>query len=356
MHNLDKWLVCNRKGKSYLLARDDHAYYAIEVGKRLDEATEEWLYQQGVSEKILQELLLTYQTFPKASLRGVAIGGNMSGCAVSFYPKSERRCDYILELDYSPDFLELFFENIPRFLGPQKVSTNADEDWRKKEQDPELLRKLRFVPATCLAAGVCGGIGFIRTGHWTWFTLCLLCLFTELCLPVVMPAYFTLALPKGNKKKNAWELEFPLTVLLLLLVFHGRVNWLSDADFWITVAVGGIAGLLLYPYYPDLRKVKGAIALAILVGAGISMIVGGYANQVYDFAEPDSYVLEVENLYKSGGKRQDYRCTVTLPDGREVSLSISQSLYKTLEIGDEVLVERGDGAFGMEYANVHSAQ
>lgn len=349
-----KWLTCRHKNRMYLLAQGETGYYAIEVGRNLDYATEEWLYQQGVTEELLKELLLTYQCFPRSEICGIAIGGNFAGDMISLYHQKGKRCDFILELDYDEDLLEELFMNIPRFQPPKKLSQKDDRDWREKEQDPELFEKLKFVAPACVIAAAGAACGYIMTIHWIWFTLCLICLAVQFALLIFMPAYFTIAHPKGAKKQKAWELYFSLLVIPCILVFRSRVNLLSDSDFWVTILIGIAAGLALYPFLVDLHMDKWGLLYVILFGALAGMLIIGRANQVYDFSEKESYVLEVEDLYSTSTRRsRSYYCVVTLPDGREEALAVSRNVYNQLEEGDLVEVQHGQGALGMEYANVY---
>lgn len=61
------WITCRMGKKVYLLARDEKAYYLIEVGKNLDYATEEWLESQGVSEALLKNYSCLLRIFHERS-------------------------------------------------------------------------------------------------------------------------------------------------------------------------------------------------------------------------------------------------------------------------------------------------
>lgn len=350
----EPWLTCRSKGRLYLLAKSEDAYFAIEVDEGLDYATEEWIQQQGVSEILLKELHLNYRYYAKTKIRGVAIGGTMAGDMISIYPQTGNRCDYTLELDYEVAAMESFFENIPRFMPPQKKEQNKDADWRKARQDPELFHKLSYVPAICTIANMCAVGGYIFTDHWLWFTFTLALLLLHLGLLICMPVYFVLALPKKSIKQKVLELQIPLIVLSFGMLICGEINWLSDHAFWIATAIGMIMGLVIFAFLVDLHQVKGAILGAVIFGALGGWFVIGHANQAYDFSEPEIYLLEAENVYKNSGRRHtDYYCVVTFPDGREVKLEISRAFYNELDIGDTVRVERSVGALGIEYANAY---
>lgn len=355
MEMQEPWLTCRMGKKLFLLARDATAYYIIEVNKRLDYATEEWLMQQGVSEELLKELLLAFEYIPRSALRGVAIGGCTAGDAVYVYMESAKR-KLTLEMDYDEEWMEGFFRDIPRFAAPKKDrEKKTDLNWRKDKQDPELFEKLRFVSPVCLVAGICASVGYVRNGHWFWFTLCLLLLAVQMGLIILMPVYFTVAKPKKLRKRAVWELDIPLITMTLILMFRFRINWLSYDRLWIVAGLGAAAGVLLFRGVRDLRTVKWGLLVAVIYGALAGYYLIGSANEVYDIHPRESYVLEVEDLRSTSSRKgvTSYYCTVILPDGREVELKISGNLYRNLNEGNYVQVEHGQGAFGIEYANAY---
>lgn len=346
------WIECMEKNCNCILARDEKAYYIVKVGKRLDYATEEWLESQGVSEKLLKELQLPFEYIPKKAIQGVAISGSMVRQNVILHLKSNKR-KLTLQRDYDPDWLEEYFKNIPRFIAP-KAKPEQSGDWREAKQDRALFEKLRFVSPVCMVLGIVGSIGFALTRHWAFFTLCLLLIALEFGLLIGMPEYFTYEIPKVARRKHVWELELPMTVMYLILILSWRMNWL-DNQLWAVGSVAGIAvAVVLCGLIPDFRSQQWAWLGVLIFGSLGGLVIIGTANEVYDFSENSAYILEVEDTHSNRGRRtSSYYCTVTLPDGREEDLHISRSLYKDLEAGDLVLVEVGEGFFGIEYANVY---
>ena len=346
------WLTCRMGKKVYLLAKDEKAYYLIEVGKNLDYATEEWLEQQGVSEELLKELRLSFTYIPRSNLRGVAITGNYAGEFVYLYLKSEKK-KVMLELDYDPDWMDNFFAGIHRNTAP-KTKEKGGKGWRKDLQDKELFHKLRFVSPGFLITGAALSIGYVVTRNWILFTLSVLCAVIQFGLAVAMPVYFTIYLPRGKKKQNVWNLELPLTVVLLILFLRSRFTWMSYEALWYILPVGAILGLIIYGFVVDLKQEKGGLFSSVVLGSFVAVILAGQINEVYDFTPPESYVLEVEDLRYSSGKNPRYICTVILPDGREVEATISIQLYRGLEKGDRVNVIHDTGALGIAYVRVIS--
>lgn len=346
------WLTCRMGKKMYLLAKDEKAYYLIEVGKNLDFSTEEWLEQQGVSEMLLKELNLPFTYIPKSNLRGVAITGNEAGEFVYLYLKSEKK-KVMLELDYDPDWINSFFSGIQRLTAP-KTKAAGEKGWRKDRQNKELFHKLRFVAPGFLIVGTGVSIGYVMTRHWLFYTAVLLCIAAQIGLVMAMPVYFTLGLPKGAKKQDVWELELPLIVMSLFLLLCTRSNWMSYEPLWYILPLGAVIGVLVYWRAVDLHQERWALLSSMLLGAAAAFVLAGQINEVYDFTPADCYILEVEELRSSGGKNRSYYCEVTLPDGREVDAHISWNLYRELEVGDLVRVEHDTGALGIEYIRVIS--
>ena len=235
------WITCRVGKKGFLLARDEKAYYLIEVGKNLDYATEEWLEQQGVSEELLKELQLPFTYVPKAALRGVAIGGNHAGDEITLYLKSEMR-KAVLELDYESDWMEGFFAGISRFTppAPKKAGKKTDTDrdsWRREKRDPILYKKLWWVPLALSCASLLALYGYRQTRHPVWFTLCLVMMAVPVALDVFMPSYFTMFFTEKNKERDAISLEAPLLINVIGMMICRRINWLDDSPFWQILAL-----------------------------------------------------------------------------------------------------------------------
>lgn len=350
MENQTPWLVCRAEKQCCLLAKDEKAFYIIEVGKNLNWETEEWLLRQGISEALLKELQLSFEYIPKNALRGVALDGGRAGDHVYLYIQSEKR-KLTLEMDCEKTELDGFFEGIPRFTAPKSREPGVS-GWRKERQDPELFRRLRYVAPGLLAVGSGVSVGYVITGHWVLFTLTLLCAASGLGLAMAMPVYFTVFLPKGKKKQKVRDLGFPLTVMMMILFFRFRLNWLTYDPLWYILPAGAALGALVYRRLVDLHQEQGMLFSSLILGAFAALLLAGQINEVYDFSPPETYVLEVEDLRISTGKNRRCYCTVMLPDGREVDVSVSWSLYRNLENGDFVRVIHDTGLLGIEYARV----
>lgn len=194
-------------------------------------------------------------------------------------------------------------------------------------------------------------------GREPWFLAYLVCLLTPVVLDILFPTYFTLITEKGGPK-HAHDLSIPMWVQAVMLILLPMPNWLDETMFLKLWAVCGVlVALFMGLLAEEFRRNKGALPAVLFVAGVVGALVVGHINSVFDFAEPETHVLTVEDLDQSrSGKRRTYECTVTLPDGRQAELRISADFFNSLEIGDEVRVEVHVGALGIEYADAYPAE
>lgn len=353
----ESWLLLQDGRKTYLLARDHQNYYLILADKFLTWETEEWLIEHGISRERLEELPLNYKTLPRKQLRGIALTGTSAGDALYLYPKSEKRQRYTFSDDCSEEQIDTFFEGVERFLAPsaQKKKSSVTGDWRTERQDPEVYRKMEYVCIGVTVLSMLFAFGYIQNQGVFWYTALLLTNGAAIALTIIFPQYFTLLPDEKNKKKSAWNMSWSLCSQLIVSMVYPMRNWLDEGVFWISVFVcGSVATAVMGLLSEEFRRAKvWLLAVFFFVGV-LGQEVVGHINEVYDFSEPESYVLTVENLERSSGRRSTrYECTVTLPDGRSVDLDISKNYFYNLAVGGPVRVEVGTGALGIEYGNAY---
>ena len=345
------WLVCRAGKKCNLLAKDDNAFYIIEVGKNLDWETEEWLQNQGITADLLKELKLAFTYIPRKDIRGVAFSGCEAGDRVYLYLRSEKRM-LTLEDDYAQTFMDTFFENLNRFT-PPKQKTPGDKGWRKEYQDKATFEKLTYGPLAFVVSGLAAGFGWLMTRHWLIYTLCLGLCVLQIGLALIFPVYFTMFLPKGRKKQNVYDIGIPLMFTGAWLLIGPSGSWMDfSALRWIIPLSIGVAAVI-YWRVRDLHEEPWGFLSCLLVCFCITFVLAGRVNMVYDFTPGESWMLEVEGLRSTGGRNDHHYCTVTLPDGTVKEIHISEKLYRELEEGDFVRVEQNVGALGMEYTQVY---
>lgn len=346
------WITCRMGKKLYLLAKDEKAYYIIEVGKKLDYATEEWLEQQGVSEALLKELQLPFEYIPRKVMVSLGFSGYQPGDVLYLHLKDGKRI-LILAEEVDKSLYRDFFPGVPRTKVLKQTSERQNPRWRQEKRDKTLYKKLNWVPAALICASLLVNFGYHQTGNAIWFSLCLLVLAAPVALDILMPGYFTIFFTEKNKKPDAWPLEAPLMISLVAMMITRRFNLLDGNALWWMMGIGaGISGLICL-LAEEFRRKPAALLASVLAGGMFLSFAVAQANVVYAPEEPQTYILMVEETHKSSGKNTTYYCTVTLPNGREESLTVSRMLYDSLEEGDPVCVELGTGLFGVEYANIY---
>lgn len=352
------WITCRAGKKRCLLAKDEKAYYIIEVDKKLDHAAEEWLEQQGVSEMLLKELKLPFEYIPKSALRGVAVSGCEAGEWVYLYLKSEKK-KLRLELDYDPVWMDEFFHGIERFTPPAEkpAKKKKDRSWRRKKRDQKLYNQLWWVPIALGALSLVTSFAYSRFKNVLWLLLWISVLVVPLTLVILMPGYFTLIPEQKGKKRDARGLDFPILIHMAAgMVLHCS-NWLDDSIFFTVLGICGVISCGVCLLAEEFRREPVYLIVVALLGGIFGMGIVAEVNEVFPHEPPQVHVLDVEDTYRTSSRRsRSYYCTVTLPDGREENLEISRSLYEELEIGDYVQVEYGVGFFGIEYANAYRVE
>ena len=71
-------------------------------------------------------------------------------------------------------------------------------------------------------------------------------------------------------------------------------------------------------------------------------------NCALDTSKPTAYTVTVKDKHRSAGKMTRCFLTVTV-EGRELDLDVAASDYRETEVGDPVVVEVYEGAFGKAY-------
>lgn len=290
----EPWLLVQAGSKLYLLARDQRDFVFITVNKALTAEKEEQLQRSGSFSKLrLQEMGLTFRILPGNQVRGVAMTGCEAGETLYFYPGSGRKQKYVFSDDYEKAWIDAFFTGVERFTAPTGTKKKKDANqWRKGRQNPKVYEQLKWLSTVMtILSFVCGFAYRIRGGRLLY-----------------------------------------LAVLLISAV---------------------LATLVLGIFAEEFRRQKANLLAVFLIAGAFGMAEAGHFNRELDFSEPEVHTLAVEELDYTGGKNSSYRCTVTLPDGREAELEIKADFYKTLEIGDPVRVEVSTGALGIEYAGVY---
>lgn len=352
----EPWLLVQAGSKLYLLARDQRDFVFITVNKALTAEKEEQLQRSGSFSKLrLQEMGLTFRVLPGNQVRGVAMTGCEAGETLYFYPGSGRKQKYVFSDDYEKAWIDAFFTGVERFTAPTGTKKKKDaKEWRKGRQNPKVYEQLKWLSTVMtILSFVCGFAYRIRGGRLLYLAS-LMWLVLPIVLDIAFPAYFSLILPARGEKKKARNLFGPVVVHGWLMSIGPGSNWLDGRLYLAVLLISAVlATLVLGIFAEEFRRQKANLLAVFLIAGAFGMAEAGHFNRELDFSEPEVHTLAVEELDYTGGKNSSYRCTVTLPDGREAELEIKADFYKTLEIGDPVRVEVSTGALGIEYTGVY---
>lgn len=343
------------KGEStYLLLQSPTHFHLIRIDAQLTESRMMRLLQiYPCDTNQLRELGVRFSAFKAESLRGVVIKGYQTGNTLELWVGSDVR-EYQLGADYSDEILTNFFTGhlITRRLLPEQEGF-----------DPSMIRKITW-SANGISIACAILFYFLQTPYRLWSVLCIVCQLSALALTLLYPAAFTLA---DDSKKNKQYTNKDKGHLLPALAAPGFalcLRTLTDFTFhsnvfWTFLLVSFVAASVLCAIYIWLNKglrngVLNAIAVFLaIVFFGLGTI--GQLNYLLDFNHADRYVVEViDKQLSQGTKSTSYYCTVQLPDGEFMKLSLSGKAYRTVNIGDDVVVIRHDGAFHIPFSMVET--
>ena len=88
--------------------------------------------------------------------------------------------------------------------------------------------------------------------------------------------------------------------------------------------------------------------LVLLMSFALLTFTVANLNCALDTSEPTAYTVTVQNKHRSTGKMTRCFLTVTVA-GQELELDVAASDYREAEVGDPVVVEVYEGAFGRAY-------
>lgn len=339
---------------SFLLLRSSTHFHLIRIDAALSESTMARLLRiYPCNADQLHKLGIHFSAFKAENLRGVVIEGHHAGAILELWLGSDLR-KYQLGSDYNDEALSAFFSGYP-------ITYRLPPEW--KGLDPRIIRKTTWaVNGSSIIFAIL--FYFIGTPYQLWSALCILCQLAALVLPLLYPASFTLADDSRktkvyiNKGKGHLLPALVATGLALSLrtitdfTFHGN-------DFWTFLLISLIASFVLCAIYIWLNKgLRNGLVNAISVILTIVFLGSGtlgQLNYLLDLKPADRQIVEVVDKQITQHPRSNsYDCTVLLPNGDYVALTLSASVYKNINIGDDVIVTHYDGAFHIPFSMVEA--
>lgn len=343
-------LLLQKEDKLFLLLRGGQAFHLISVDERLTAEREEKLLAiYPCSDASLRELELNFQ---KLSIRGVAIGGCEAGDTVILYIDKQKR-KYVLSDDYAPEMVDAFFSGIERFQMPKQKKQKDPDSWRKAEQDPAMLPKLRILRIVLTAISlVSSGLAWVDI---LWGLPGILVSILCLLLDIYYPAYFTLLdWRKGKTPKHALGLGLAasLPVMVSALVIMNTVNYLVWWQIWLWSAlVGAVLSCVIGRFAREFQYYKEDMLAVVILLVMFSQGPIGVMNSALDFSLPETQTVPIIDMYISDGGRSSDRhyCTILLEDGTEFDLHVTRLEYEALSVGERITVSTRTGGLGIGY-------
>lgn len=345
------WLI---KGeKQYLLLCADDRYHLITLNQQCSKKRAlKILTGYPCSEQELQQMGIKFTTILKKDVFGVRVEGNTAGSEFMLRVINQNTRKYTLHEDILPEAMEGMFADVRRLPEPRD---NAVDAWRKKEQDPQMLKQMKKVKLGLNIAAVMFGLlsTFGVRPHLLWTGLFLLVPVGCILLAILLPAYFTL-LDWDDKRKTRYGIGLTMPMILSLLFLSLEYLWvdyLSFAKFFVySFVCGGLISMLLLLFVKEFRQRIGFfVLLAIIIATMCGSSVVGYLNEVLDTSGTQTQTYTVEKLNSSTGRTTSYYCYITMEDGEESSIRVSKATYQSLSVGDKVQVAHREGGLGLEY-------
>ena len=364
----------NQNKGEYLIIRMGDEFHIIDCNEALTKEKRLAVLESGCTPAQMQEMGLSGTTIPKSDIVAITVTGCGFQDDVIFHLKNKKKLSYWFPQAYEQKKVDDFFRGIPRkqVRSRRRLRGGRDLDWRLKEQDEAMYRKLR--PVGWVYNTVCALIclyPFVRQEvhldlhGWLVLAMCLI----AVTLDILLPAYFSVWFFEdrdvqrkrrggGRKvlKTRSIKLGYGLVlVLVCFAMFHSKYNVVRDGQLLkasLILTLAAFLGLiLLCREFQELLKANvGLLLVHMLLGFALNcMIMVPHFNHVLG-GELTPFTAVITGQHISGGKSDSYFCTVSLPDGRELDIEVTGKEYRSYETGDTLDLQYGTGFFGIDYA------
>ena len=354
----DMLLLQSRNMLCMLLCGEDR-YHIVKVDDALTEEREEKLMQiYPCSEQSMREIGIHFEVIKKAQISRVQISGSTAGERIVIWQGKSRRT-FILEDDTTEEALTKIFNNITRGKTTAKTKGKELDAWRKKEQDPEVFKKMKILRIWLMALNAIALIAYwIQLPiNALWGGICVLLLVADVVLVIKYPVYFTfldlIAFNKSNKYRthNGIGLGALCVISGCLLLFR-TVS--KTYLVWYGVYVAGLiiavcTCIAFWFWSKDARSSKSLLAAIVLCITIVGTGVVDTMNEILDSRAPQVKSYIVENKHVSSGKTTSYYLEIKLEDGSEFDIKVDSNTYSEIVLGDTVRIARKEGGLGLAY-------
>lgn len=364
-------------GGMYYLVREGERYLLMKVGGELRGITDTELEPRMYSAAVLEEKKVKHfflngreMTYSFRPFRNTTIAQENSGTLRLSWRNNKKSFAVLGTL--TPEEVAAFFPGIPnRTSGRVKQKTEKEEQiraWLEREQDPEKMKKLKFVHWGLNGLTMVTAFFFLfaPSGFYKPLSvLSMVCFGACLVLDILWPAYFSLVEdPKDAKRKNR-KPRYCLMLPVLLSTASPTLRTVMDFTF-LNMGEWGEIGLWLCGFVTVVCLILGLFAREFrhnkgeLVALGFLLLMFGMGfvgqtNYLLDTGEKTVTQNTVLDTRVSSGRTTTYYCTVELPDGTELDVAVSKEMYKTLKAGEKVTLVTCPGGLGISYVFVVSS-
>lgn len=360
-----------QRGKlEYLIIRMGDEFHIIDCNEALTKEKRDAVLESGCTPAQMQEMGLSGMTIPKSDIKELTVTGCGFQDDVIFYLKDRKKLAFWFPQACEQNKVDDFFRGIPRKMVKtrRRLKGGKHIDWRIREQDFELYKKLR--PVGWIYNLLCAAIIILSFVLWElsprpigW---CIVGMsVVAIGLDFFLPEYFTILSIHDDRrftkrkygqrqepKTRAVNLGFGLLSITLFftLASSGEYNFFDGFRVFpvalASVLVVGIPFLFVREF---VEKFSAWLVTLVLI-----LFFNGFAfiphfNHVLG-PEPTAVTSTVVDKHYSGGRSTSYYCTVLLPDGRELDIQVTKKEYNAAEPGDTMPLQVGTGFFGIDYA------
>lgn len=346
------YLHIHKGDSSFLLLRNSTHFHLVRIDASLSESRMMRLLRiYPCDTEQLEKMGIHFSAFKADSVRGIVIKGYQTGDILELWIGGDVR-EYQLGSDYSDEIISSFFSG---YL----IARRQPQKW--EGLDPKLIHiitwSLNGIAIVC-AIPFC----LIRLPYKLWSVLCILCQVLSLTIPMFYPASFTLADDSRkhqlyiNKGKGHLLPAYIVPAFALCLRTSSDFTF-SERFFETFLLVALISSLVLCAVYIWMKKglqncstnTIAVIFTIIFLGLGTL----GQMNYLLDFNFKDRQVAElVDKEMTNHTKSTSYYCTVQFQNGEYMELTLPAETYRSINIGDDVIVTHHDGAFHISFSTV----
>lgn len=194
---------------------------------------------------------------------------------------------------------------------------------------------------------------FVRQLQYVWTLVWILSMLTA--FGYILFDEKTVLLRESRARKD--DLTSASVILLftspvLFLFLYRNTFFTPGIGVFVLAFTAVVTGLYLVVAARKISGVRlGELGVFVIGAAAFAFMGVVQVNRAFDFSEPATYTVAVEDMYFYVGKNSSYTIYVENWTGEDgtVSVDVSSNVYHTIAVGDEVIISEHSGALGIRY-------